>query len=142
ADDAARPEVQAVARDQARDQASDEGADEAGDQRLRPVDRLVAVHDPVRDPADGHAPHDQKQDQQGELLPGSPPSRFVSVETGPSLLGVGAAGARAYSAPRWDVTSVITPCQHRGRPSEPQTISASSRIHTVRPSFVFIRYSS
>src|SRR6478609_251805 len=44
-DDAARPDAQAVARDQADDQASDERADEAGDQALSPVDAAAAPED-------------------------------------------------------------------------------------------------
>ena len=46
-----------------------------------------------------------------------------------------------YGAIR-SVMSSITPRQYRSVPSGPRTGAASSRIHTVRPSFVMIRYSS
>src|SRR5262249_30398084 len=59
ADDPARPDVQAVAGDEAREEPTDERPHDPRDERLRPV-RLPA-QDELGDPAHGHAEHDDEQ---------------------------------------------------------------------------------
>src|SRR4029450_12245124 len=61
ADDAARPQRQAVPAEQADQQPSDERSGQADEQQLGPVDGLVAGQEQVRDPPGEHAPHEDEQ---------------------------------------------------------------------------------
>ena len=73
ADDAAGPQLEAVAAQEAGQKAADQRPDETGDERHRPVDALASpAQDELSGRADQHAEEDDRDDEHGRSVTGPP----------------------------------------------------------------------
>jgi len=68
-DQTARPQIDTVTRQQADQQPTDEGTHQPSDDRQRPVDPAVlSPHDQLGNRTDGHAEHDDREDEHAQSI--------------------------------------------------------------------------